>query len=375
MPTNTRLFFDFLIKQYSRFIYNPKIVGVFGKPCDITTIRSCKAVLEQKFKKVAIGSSGAFKTFLQMLSNTDKIILAMDPRSTKGVEPFLRGLKPQTVVAARVYQQALDGLKNTEDILLENVGIIEATPEKGLMILNWDDSLLRKLSEKTKAQVLFYGTDQHTCQIWAGKTRIVNFRTSFELNYGVERVEINSNLLGFHQIYSLLAAAALGVSFDIPLLTIKKGLENVAVFEHKMQVCDGVNGSFVIDDTDNDLSLDTEEAIECLNQISARRRIVVLGKAIGSEGSSEKLFLQIAQKIYKDKIDLVFLKGENVQIIADELNKLGFIKERLQYNLTNPQIVSKLLKIMAKGDVILIKGDRSVKLDEVVKRITKHKRF
>ncbi len=372
MRVNIKSVLGFFIKQYSRFIDNSKIVGVFGEPLDVTTVNSCRAVLEQKFKKVAIGSNKAFKNILQLSTNNDKIIFAMDFRNTKESELYFKGLKPQTTIATRIYQP---GYVNTEDVLSENGRIIEVTPENGLMILNWDDPVLRKLSEKTKAQVLFYGTDQYACQVWVGRIRIVNFRTSFEMNYGVERVAINSNLLGFHQIYPLLAAASLGISLDIPLLTIKKGLENVAVVEHKMQVFDGVNGSAVIDDTDDDLFIDTEEALECLNQVSARRRIAVLGKATGLGRSDEKLFRQIAQKIYKDKIDLVFLKGENAQVIADELNKLGFLAERLQDNLTNPQIVGKLLKIMAKGDVILIKGDRSVRLDEVVKRIIKLKRF
>ena len=68
---------------------------------------------------------------------------------------------------------------------------------------------------------------------------------------------------------------------------------------------------------------------------------------------------------------MVFLGQGDAQIIADELKNLGFWEEKLQSNLQNSQLVNRLLKTLGKGDVCLIKGSRSVRLDEVVKRITK----
>ncbi len=73
-------------------------------------------------------------------------------------------------------------------------------------------------------------------------------------------------------------------------------------------------------------------------------------------------------------MDLVFLGGGDTKYITDELNNLGFLSDRIEYNLQNPQIVSKLLKILSKGDVVLVKGSRAVRLDEVVQRITKNKK-
>src|SRR3989338_8138933 len=88
---------------------------------------------------------------------------------------------------------------------------------------------------------------------------------------------------------------------------------------------------------------------------------------------SEKLHREVGQKIYKEKIDIVFLGQGEAEIIAGELKDLGFWEERVESNLQNSQLVSKLLKTLGKGDVCLIKGSRAVRLDEVVKRITKNK--
>jgi UDP-N-acetylmuramyl pentapeptide synthase len=41
----------------------------------------------------------------------------------------------------------------------------------------------------------------------------------------------------------------------------------------------------------------------------------------------------------------------------------------LEENLSNQTIISRLLKIIGKGDLVLVKGDESSRFDEIVKKI------
>ena len=161
------------------------------------------------------------------------------------------------------------------------------------------------------------------------------------------------------------------LKYKVPLTKIKIALESVKSSDHRMQVIEGPNNSIIIDDTENSSPASIEASIDTLQQINARRRVLVLGEMRGLGQYSESLHRQIAQKIFKEKIDLVFLGQANAQIIAQELTSLGFWEERFFANLQNSQIVPKLLKNLRKGDIVLIKGDKSIRLDEVVKRIAK----
>jgi len=105
--------------------------------------------------------------------------------------------------------------------------------------------------------------------------------------------------------------------------------------------------------------------------IPSKRRILVMGEMRELGSYSEELHRQIARKIYDEKPDYVFLGTGDATIVADELIRLGFWEEKLESNLQNPQIVSKLLKLLSKGDICLIKASRSLRMDEVVKRIAK----
>ena len=108
-------------------------------------------------------------------------------------------------------------------------------------------------------------------------------------------------------------------------------------------------------------------------RIPARRRIVVLGETKELGKFSEEQHRRIARALFRDRVDLVILGTGDANFIADELTVLGFPTERMEINCQNPQMARKLIKVLGKGDVCLIKGSRSLRLDEVVERVVKKK--
>lgn len=369
----------YLAKQYARFVPARNVIGVVGSVGKTTTTLAIKKVLSEKYNVVATSDNNPNldpifnlpMTILRTRPKTDRLVLEFGIEFPGEMDFYLSIIKPKTLVVTKLSYEHGEFLGDLENIIKEECRGLEELDKNGLAILNWDDLNTRKSAEKTRGQILYYGTDPKNCEIWAGNIKIVDFKTTFELNYGVERVEVSTKLLGFHQIYPLLAAAAVGVSNDVPLVLIRKGLEKMVPVEHRMQVLAGLNGSTVLDDTYNAQPAAVEEALETLNQVSARRRIVVLGEMRELGKMTEKFHREIARKIYKDKLDIVLLGSGNAEIVADELKNLGFDSKRLFPNLTNEEIINKLQKILLKGDVVLVKGARAVKLEEVVDKITK----
>ncbi|MDP3973657.1 MAG: Mur ligase family protein [Candidatus Daviesbacteria bacterium] len=370
----------FFAKQYAKLYSKDMFIGVTGSVGKTTCIRACGAVLSKKFKTVTTKLNldpvlNIPETLLSLNPTYQKVILEMGIEYPEEMDFYLSLVKPKTVIITKISYAHSQYLGGINEIAREKGKLIEQLPKDGLAILNWDDLQSRKIASKCKGNIIYFGTDEKNCMIWASNIKIQNFRTSFELNLGVERVRVDYQLLGKMQVYAALAAAALGVSANIPLTKIKLALEELKGAPHRMEVKEGPNGSVILDDTYNSSPAAVEAAIETLTQIPARRRIVVLGEMRELGSYSEMLHRQIAQMIFKEKIDLIFLGTGNTQVIADELKSLGFWEERLEYNLQNSQIVGKLLKNLGHGDVCLIKGSRAVRLDEVIKRITKKESF
>lgn len=366
----------FLAKTIAGFYPRKAFVGITGSVGKTTTKEACLAVLSQNYKTIATKENidpifNIPYTLLKLRPKAQKIVLEMGIEYPGEMEFYLSLVKPATAIVTRISFAHSEFLGNIDQIIQEKGLLVKQLPVTGFAILNFDDLNVRRLAKETKAQVIFYGFSQKDCHVWASNIKIKENLTIFELNYGVERVEINLPLLGRHFVYSALAAAALGISCDVSLINIKKGLEKIKPSPHRLQLLEGVEGWMVLDDTYNSSPVALEEALNVLNELPARRRILVLGEMRELGVYSEELHRAIAQKIYKDKFDFVFLSGGDAKFISEELLKLGFLPERLEFNLSNQQMVTKILRTAIVGDLVLVKGSRAVKMDEVVKRLTK----
>jgi len=370
------LFRIYLARQYAKFYSRGMFIAVTGSVGKTACIQASDAILSQKYRTLSTQANldpvlNIPSTILKITPSTKKVLLEMGIEYKGEMDFYLSIVRPKTVVFTKIAYAHSEYLGSLDEIIEEKGKLIEQLDNDGVAILNFDDPASKKLAVRCKGEIIYYGTDSQNCTVWAGNIRLEDFKTSFELNLGVERVKVELKLLGLHLIYPILAAATLGVVNNIPLTKIKLALETLEPSEHRMQIFTGPSDCVILDDTYNSSPAAVEAAIDTLLQIPARRRILVLGEMRELGQYSESLHRQIAQKIFKEKIDLIFLGQGDAQIIADELKSLGFWEERFEANLQNSQIVSKLLKNLGKGDVVLIKGSRSIRLDEVVKRIAK----
>lgn len=366
----------YLAREYARIYPKDLFIGVAGSIGKSVCVQLCKAVLSQKFTTITtkLNLDPIFnipQTIFKLRPSVKKAVFEMGVEYPGEMDFYLSLIHPKTVILTKTFYVHNESLGNIEQIAKEQGKLLEELSGDCTAILNYDDLIIRKLAQNCKAQIIFFGMDQKNCDIWAGNIKIEDFKTTFELNIGVERVKVNFRLLGLHQIYASLAAAALGLVNNIPLTKIKIALESIEPSEHRMQAVWGPNGSVIIDDTFDSSPAGVDVSIDILGQIPARRRVLVLGEMRGLGKYSDLLHKEIARKIFKDKIDLVVLGLGEAQIIADELKSLGFLEERLFAHFSNSQMVSKLLKTLGKGDICLIKGSRPARLDEVVGRISK----
>lgn len=373
----------YMAKQYSKMIPSSKIIAVAGNLGKSTTVSLLSSILSQKFvlaKTQSPALQNSVENFLSLADavfkitpKTQKAIIELDPKSHQEVDNLKEFVKFNCLVITNFsdLKESFPDESVKSGMALEE--LIKVLDSKGTLILNWEDASVRRFADKFTGNVVFFGLEEKNCHVWASNIRIENFQTIFELNYGVERVEIRSNLLGAHQLPAMLAAAAAAINLDISLISVKKGIEKVVSLEGRMDVLNGVNGSIIVDDTYDGDTKGFFEALKTINLIPARRRIVVLGEMSADIKTSEKIHTLIAREIYSNKIDLVLLGSGQTKFIETELINLGFIPERMLASLQNPAIVSNLVKILGKGDIVLVKGHPNLRFSEVVKRVSKAK--
>lgn len=360
-----------LARQYAKFISPAKVVGIAGSVGKTTTTQACLAVLEQKYNVIATKPNldPIFNipiTLLKTKPNIDKILLEMGIEYLGEMDFYLSLIKPKTAIITRLSIEHSEFLGELSSIIQEESKLVTQLPKDGLAILNWDDENTRELASKSKASVVYYGFDAKNCQIWASKIRLGKDGTTFKLSFGKDYIFIKSKLIGVHQIYSLLAAAALGVSENISLPKIKVALELVKPPLHRMNLVKNINGSIILDDTYNSSPAAITEALNALKEFPGKRKIAVLGDMLELGKFSKSEHQILALKIIDAKVDLVILGQGNIKSTYEQLLKKEFNQKNLSFNLTNAEIIEKLKLLLQPGDVVLIKASRSIHMEVIV---------
>ena len=96
------------------------------------------------------------------------------------------------------------------------------------------------------------------------------------MRHGTEEVTVRSKLLGRHNVANLLAAAAVGISLDLPLDAIGRALSQVSPPAHRLApILNRQAGIVVIDDAYNSNPVGAAAALEVLASHEAQRRLLV----------------------------------------------------------------------------------------------------
>ena len=198
---------------------------------------------------------------------------------------------------------------------------------------------------------------------------------SFKLNFKGTSIPVRlPNILAKHQIYSALAAAAIGTQFDINLVEIGLALENFVSPCGRMNLVKGIKETHIIDDTYNSSPTSVAAAIDALNELHASsenfsRKIVVLGDMLELGEESGAKHKDVAKKFLAIKGNLFFAVGERMQSAVNELEKNNFPESAI-FHFENPMEAGrKLQEIMQKGDLILVKGSQGMRMEKVVEEV------
>jgi len=246
--------------------------------------------------------------------------------------------------------------------------LAQTMPAQGFLILNFDDETVREIKDGTNLKELTFGF-QEGADFRATDIKL-NGGTNFKINYKGNIVPIwLEGLFGKEQIYSALVAAALGTIFDLNLVEISQALKNYKSLPGKMRLIEGINQSWVLDDSQSATVFSMVEAIEIFGLIPGfKRKIAVLGDVTGIGKYTIEAHEAIGERVSKN-IDLLFTFGPRARFIAQGANVKGLPLEKIfQFDTINEGKL-KLRDEIKEGDLILVDGSKEMAMEKIVEEI------
>ena len=155
------------------------------------------------------------------------------------------------------------------------------------------------------------------------------------------------------------------------LLEIANALKNFQSPAGRLNIIDGIKNTVIIEDSYNAAPQSTLAALEVLEKIKARRKIVALGNMLELGSETESGHREVGRKV-AEVADVLFAVGDKAKFIADEAEKAGLDKNQIFFYNDSSEAKIPIQKELAEGDVILIKGSQGARMERLSEEIMRH---
>lgn len=349
--------------------FSLKIIGITGSYGKTTTRAMIAAALGAQQKVLSSQENfnneiGVPQTLLQLDGTHQSAVIEMGMRGCGEIAYLAKMAAPQIGVITNIGPQHIELLGSLKNIAAAKAELLQVLPEDGIAILPADNEMFDFLKDQTSARVVAFGANENASYRVIDSTfdeRGLNFCHIETPRHGT--VELRLALPGTHNAHNAAAALAAADVCGIDLPLAVEALQAVQVPGARMQLRHARN-AVIIDDCYNAGPVSMRAALEVLEQFpGAKRRVAVLGamRELGDWTEKEHRATGIQAAAIAE---LLIGVGEETKVLLEAAQKQGH--QHTHWFEDAATAAAWLPKEIQTGDVVLVKGSRSVGLEKVV---------
>jgi UDP-N-acetylmuramoyl-tripeptide--D-alanyl-D-alanine ligase len=345
-----------------------RVIGVTGSAGKTTTKEAVAQVLGVRFKvlRSAGNLNNAFGLPLQLLKlerEHDVAVVEMGMNHAGEIAALAKIAEPDWAVVSNVGPVHLeffpDGIAGIARAKYE---LIEALPEDGVAVLNFDDAYVATFGERLGDRAFFYGMGEgadvravHVAEI--GAEGVV-----FTVEANGERASVQLKMLGRHNVPNALAAIAVGLRSGMSLEACAAAVGEMRAGDKRGELLEW-NGALLINDCYNSNPAALNAMVDALMAIPAERHVVVAGEMLELGPEAKELHAACGRRMAEHGVDFVLgVRGmaEAIVVAAQECGTEGLF-------VASPEDAGEwLVANVREGDVVLLKASRGVRLEKAL---------
>ncbi len=368
------------LKQLGRAVraaWGGKIAGVTGSVGKTTTKEILAALLGTKLR--VLKSEGNFNneyglplTLMRLEETHQAAVLEMGMSRAGKLTRLAEIARPDVGVVTRVSPAHLEFFASVDEIALAKRELIEGlNGRNSTAVLNADDPRVASFGAFAPGRVLTYGIAQPAFFMARDIEDRGALGSAFEYGSPEGRVRLELAVPGRHAIANALAALAAASVWDIGAAEAQSVFRSMRVPAMRGELLRFSNGAALINDSYNS----SPAALQAMTELLAatpnyRRRILAAGEMRELGTASPELHREAGQFAAKSgKIDwIIGVAGDAAQIVEGAV-AAGFPRTRTKF-FTTPQEAAQFLEnFIVSGDLLLVKGSRGVKMEQIVESL------
>ena len=368
---DTLLAYQNLAANYRKSL-SIKVLAITGSNGKTSTKDFSASVIDRKFHVTKTQGNfnnhvGLPRTILETTSQHEVGVWEIGMNHPGEVASLAKIAAPDAAIITNIGVAHIEFMGTREAIAREKGALVEAVGTKGTVILNADDPFSTGIAERTSAHVIFAGTK-------GGAIRAIDVQqradgSDFTIIEGAHRCRAQLPVPGLHMVQNALLAVAAGRAFGLSLEEAAAGLASAPLTKARLQIKE-VNGVQFLDDSYNANPDSMKAALQTLVELDTDgKKIAVLGEMRELGNETLRGHEEVGEAAAAFKVDHLIGIGEMGGVIARAAEKGGLDNSAAVGS--TMEAADLLIDIAEPGDLVLIKGSRLARTEEVIEMFAK----
>lgn len=359
-----------IARNYRRTFKIP-LLAVAGSNGKTTTKEMIRSVLGTKYDVLATGGNlnnhlGVPLTLLQLEKKHSIGVIEIGTNHPGEIDYLCSILEPTHGLITNIGAEHLEFFGDLAGVASAELELFRWLKKNGRtdasVFINGDDPRLARQA-KSFRKPLLYGIQSKSAIVKVGTlTTNDDGSCSFTIKArGISPIDVSLPVPGLHNVQNALAAAAVGIRFHVPGTKIQKALGMFTAARKRMELLK-VDGLTVLNDTYNSNPDSVRAALETLRAINSRgKKIAVLADMLELGDSAAEQHRAVAALVNKSGVECLLTYGP----LSRATNEAANVKLKVHYDQKN-MLSEYLAELLTPGDVVLVKGSRGMKMEDVV---------
>lgn len=363
------------IAAYYRSRFDIPAIAITGSVGKTSTKDMVATVLEKHYN--VLKTEGNFNneiglplTAFRLSGDNDIAVFEMGMSAFGEISRLTNIAEPETAILTNIGFSHIEHLGSQENILKAKLEVLEGMPSGGTVILNGDDPLLNGLVGTLPFETLSYGIENQSCDIVAVNVKKSADGTEFEVKIEETTYKARVNVPGLHHVYNALAAILAGVIYNMPAEEIISGIADFRPSGMRQNVIE-LDDKVIIKDCYNASPTSMKSGLEVLSVTPPKalnadfRRVAVLGDMLELGDFAEEAHRAVGRLCCEYDLGCLIAVGPNAKFVAEGAIENGFNSSELYVFYDNTSVKEHISDILKCNDVILFKGSRGMRLEEI----------
>ena len=356
--------------------FNGKVLAITGSAGKTTTKWFAAQLLAQRYGERVIASPANENNEIgvsKLLLNADNekhdvVVVEMGARHYNDILPLVEIAKPHVGILTNVGEAHLEIMGSRERLEETKWGLFAGGAKA---VLNARDAAsVARASSLATAPHWFYAGDVPV-PVDGRATALLSREELVEVNGGRSfSYAVDVRVPGAHNRENLAGAAAGALELDVRIEAIVRAIPSLTLPHGRYQSIP-IGDVRIVYDAYNANASGTIAALDAFAEERAPRRIAVLASMAELGEEAPALHGRVGAHAARTHVDVLLVGGEYASELADGAANAGLSSESIVRFTTNSDAARWLREHTHAGDVVLLKGSRKYKLEEIVEELAR----